>query len=294
MTRTLHRLRSAARWLVRRSRTEQELDQELPTFIEMAAADQVRDGATPAEARRRARLQLGGVEQVKERVRSGRQGAWLDDARRDVGYAIRQLRRNRAFSTIAIATLALGIGVNTAMFSLVHRILIAELPVREPERLVVLGRSNPEQGDQARFDYAFCRALDADARDVFEDVLGVFIGAAAAVLAGLGLYGILAWVVATRTREIAVRLALGATPASVVMTVTIEAWKALALGAILGTIVAAVAARYFGALLYGVSPLDPASFAAGVIVLAALVTVAAAVAVRRASRTDPVAVLRGV
>ena len=87
----------------------------------MAAADEVRDGATPAEAHRLAVLRLGGLEQAKEHVRGGRHGAWLDMAGRDVRYGLRQVRRNPAFSAVAIATLALGIGGITAMFSAVRR-----------------------------------------------------------------------------------------------------------------------------------------------------------------------------
>ena len=108
--RFLHRLASVVRWMVKRKRVEADLDDELRTFVEMAAADQVREGATPAEARRLAALQLGGVEQAKERVRTARPGAWLDAAGRDVRYGVRQVRRDPAFSAIAIATLALGIG----------------------------------------------------------------------------------------------------------------------------------------------------------------------------------------
>ena len=77
----LHRLASIVRWMVKRNKAEAELDDELRTFVEMAAADHIRDGATPAEARRRALLQLGGMEQAKERVRTGRYGAWLDEPR---------------------------------------------------------------------------------------------------------------------------------------------------------------------------------------------------------------------
>ena len=74
----LHRLASVVRWIFNRNRAEADLDDELQTFVDMAAADKVRDGATPAEARRLAVLQVGGVEQLKERVRTGRHGAWLD------------------------------------------------------------------------------------------------------------------------------------------------------------------------------------------------------------------------
>src|SRR5688500_9749679 len=110
----LHRLASILRWVVWRDQAERDLNDELQAFVEMAAADRIRDGATPAEARRMAVLQLGGVEQAKERVRTARHGGWLDAVWRDVHYGLRQVRRNPGFSAIAITTLALGIGANTA------------------------------------------------------------------------------------------------------------------------------------------------------------------------------------
>ncbi len=134
----LHRLASIVRWMVRTGTGRADLNDELQTFVDMAAADQVRDGATPAEARRLAVLQLGGVEQAKERVRTARHGAWLDAAGRDVRYGLRQLRRNPAFSAIAIATLALGIGGMTAMFSAFDAVLIRPLPYTDADRLVMI------------------------------------------------------------------------------------------------------------------------------------------------------------
>ena len=119
-------------------------------FVEMAAADHVRAGATPAEARRLARLQIGGVEQAKERVRTGRHGAWLDAAGRDLRQGVRQLRRDRAFSAIAIATLALGIGGVAAMFSAFDAVLIrpAALQRRRSPR-DDLGRHGRDRRDVA-------------------------------------------------------------------------------------------------------------------------------------------------
>ena len=134
----LHRLASIVRWMVRRNQAERDLNDELEVFVDMAAADQIRDGATRAEARRRAALQLGGLEQVKERVRSARHGAWLDVAGRDVRYGLRQVRRNPSFSAIAIATLALGIGGMTAMFSAFDAVLIRPLPYTDADRLVMI------------------------------------------------------------------------------------------------------------------------------------------------------------
>jgi predicted permease len=135
----LHRLISIVRWMVRRNRAERDLRDELETFLDMTATERMRDGATPAEARRQAVQYLGGVEQVRERVRNGRHGAWLDEVGQDVRYGLRQIRRNPTFSSVAIATLALGIGVNTAIFGLWHGVLYAQLPgVDRPEGLVML------------------------------------------------------------------------------------------------------------------------------------------------------------
>jgi putative ABC transport system permease protein len=134
----LHRLVSVVRWVVNRKKAEADLNDELRTFIDMAAADYVRDGATPAEARRLAALHVGGVEQAKERVRTGRHGAWLDAAGRDVRYGLRQVRHHPTFSAVAIATLALGVGGMTAMFSAFDAVLIRPLPFADADRLVMI------------------------------------------------------------------------------------------------------------------------------------------------------------
>jgi len=132
----LHRLASIVRWLVHRNGAEQDLDDELQAFVDMAAADNVRDGAAPVDARRIAVLDLGGVEQTKERVRSARYGAWLDEVARDVRYALRMCARSPSFSAIVVITLALGIGANTAIFSVINALMLRSLPVREPGQLV--------------------------------------------------------------------------------------------------------------------------------------------------------------
>jgi putative ABC transport system permease protein len=154
----LHRLASIVRWITHRNRAERDLNDELEAFVEMAAADNVREDVAAAEARRMAILHLGGVEQVKERIRTGRHGAWLDAFGRDVRYGLRQLRRNPAFSAVAIATLALGIGGMTAMFSAFDAVLIRPLPYTDADRLVMIwdvlretdpskGKGNPTPGE---------------------------------------------------------------------------------------------------------------------------------------------------
>jgi putative ABC transport system permease protein len=142
----LHRLASILRWLFHRNRAEQEMNEELQAFVDMAAADKVRDGASPADARRMAVLNLGGVEQTKERVRSGRYGAWLDEITRDVRYGLRMCARNPGFSAVIVLTLAVGIGANTAIFSIVDAVLLRPLTYGEPERLVMIHETIPERG----------------------------------------------------------------------------------------------------------------------------------------------------
>ena len=147
----LHRIGSMLRSLFRSTGAEQDLNDELQTFVDMAAADRIRKGASPTDARRAALLHLGGLEQAKERVRTGRHGAWLDEMGRDVRYGLRQLRRNPGFSAIAIATLALGIGVNTAMFSAVDAVLIRPLPYTDADRLVMIWDSATRTDGESKF-----------------------------------------------------------------------------------------------------------------------------------------------
>jgi predicted permease len=132
----LHRLLSILRWLLRRHKAERDLNDELQTYVDMAAADHIRDGSTPAEARRQAILELGGLEQAKERVRTGRHGAWLDSLGQDVRYGLRQVRRSPGFSAIAIVTLALGLGLTTAVFGVFNAVLLRPLSYPNPERLM--------------------------------------------------------------------------------------------------------------------------------------------------------------
>src|SRR5918996_4844073 len=98
-----------------------------------------RRGMSEQDARFAARRAMGGVEQAKERQRDARSFGWIEDIRRDSRYAVRVLARNPGFTAVAMVTLALGIGANTAIFSLIDALLLRPLPVRAPEELVTLG-----------------------------------------------------------------------------------------------------------------------------------------------------------
>ena len=143
-----HRLASMFSWILHRDRAEQRLDDEIREFVEMSAADKIKEGMPAADARRLALIELGGVEQVKEGVRTGRHGGLLDDVGRDVRYAFRLFARQRTFAAVIIVTLALGIGANTAFFSIADSLLLRKLPVEDPDRLVRLIDA-PPSGQQS-------------------------------------------------------------------------------------------------------------------------------------------------
>ncbi|HEY6342080.1 MAG TPA: ABC transporter permease [Bryobacteraceae bacterium] len=126
------------RRLLHRSRMENRLDQEVSFHLEQHIAALIERGHSPEEARRLARIELGGPEQVKEACRDARGTRWLEDFLRDVAYALRTLRQNRGFAAVALLTLALGTGATTIMFTLIEGVVWRPFPYRHPERLLRL------------------------------------------------------------------------------------------------------------------------------------------------------------
>src|SRR5687767_14368277 len=116
----LTRLRALGRNLWRRAEVDRELSDELAAYVDLIAAEKERAGLSPGAARRAALLEAGGVEQVKEEVRAVRSGAWLEVVRRDLRFGARALLRVTLLSAIVVATLAISIGANTAVFSVAH------------------------------------------------------------------------------------------------------------------------------------------------------------------------------
>ena len=144
---------------------DQELDDELRDHLERKSEEYVAQGMTQEEAHRRARLDLGGIEQTKEKCREARQVNWIQDFVQDLRYGLRVLRKSPGFTVVAVLTLALGIGANTAIFTLIHGILLKPLPVAHPEELYNLGDDQEccsISGDQdsfTLFSYALCKEV---------------------------------------------------------------------------------------------------------------------------------------
>ena len=150
----LVKARSFLRNLFLSRRVEADLDQEVHAHLEMLIAENIRAGMQPREARRAARIELGGVEQVKEQVRDSRTGAFLDSLLQDLRFALRQLHRSPGFALTAVLILALGIAANVIVFGVLQALVLRQLDVPHADRVMTLQPkdggpfvSNPEMRD---------------------------------------------------------------------------------------------------------------------------------------------------
>jgi hypothetical protein len=158
--------RSFLRNLFLSRHVEVDLDQEVHCHLEMLIAENIRAGMPPHEAQRAARIELGGVEQVKEQVRDSRTGAFLDSLLQDFRFALRQLRRSPGFALTAVLILALGIAANVIVFGVLQALVLRQLDVPHADRVMTLQPkdggpfvSNPENARCARWQYGvFCRS----------------------------------------------------------------------------------------------------------------------------------------
>jgi macrolide transport system ATP-binding/permease protein len=164
------RIRSTLRSLFRKEELARELDEELRHYLESLVEEKMRRGLSREAATREARLELGGVEQVKEKVREIRLGTGLDTFGQDVRYAVRTLRTHPGFALIAILSLALGIGANTTIFSLYNSILLRRPPLKEIDRFVEV-YTREQDSDDLEFgpsSYADYLDLQEQTTDVFD------------------------------------------------------------------------------------------------------------------------------
>ncbi len=163
-------LRTRLASLFRRARLERELDTELQYHIDMLVDQNVRSGMPPGEARRSALQAFGAVEGIKDDVRDTWLSRFVETAAQDVRYGIRSLRRNPGFALVITVIMALGIGANSAIFSVVNGVMLRPLPYKDPDRLVVLRQG---QGDTLANDLGFSVKDIADYRSArsLEDVV---------------------------------------------------------------------------------------------------------------------------
>src|SRR5215469_8842211 len=117
---------------------DRDLRDELESVIQMHTDEYLRAGMNREEARRRALIEVGGVEQVRQAARDSRGFPWLEGLARDLKYAIRTLLRTPGFSVMAVAVMAIGIGASVALFTVVRSVLLSPLPFPQPERLVAV------------------------------------------------------------------------------------------------------------------------------------------------------------
>jgi hypothetical protein len=158
-------------WL-RSKADEAEFDDELNAHLEMLADEYVQRGLSREDATRRARTRLGGVTQIREVRRDLSGFPVLDALAQDVRYALRTLRRTPGFTAVAVLTLGLGVGANTAVFSVVHAVLLEPLPCERPEQLLNISQARPSDGIPATgWSYANFAAFREQNR-VFSEVAG--------------------------------------------------------------------------------------------------------------------------
>lgn len=139
------RLRSLAGMIVGRDRFEREMRDEVSFHIEARAADLAREGLSPADAMRRARMEFGTVDAVKDDCRQSRGMRWLDEFNNDVRYALRLMAKAPGFTAAAVVSLALGIGANSAIFSLMDAVVLRTLPVTDPQNLVFVAHGKGDR-----------------------------------------------------------------------------------------------------------------------------------------------------
>ena len=160
-----------SRWWASRTRGDRELDEEIQAHLDMAMRERIERGETPESAQFAVRREFGNQTLIKEVTRELWGSSSIETLRQDVRYALRMMRRSPAFTTVAVLSLALGIGVSTAIFSLINTLMLRMLPVREPEQLVELLSRFPGTPRFNSFDWKYFDHFRNE-NHVFSDLIG--------------------------------------------------------------------------------------------------------------------------
>jgi len=170
------RLTSLFRNLFHKDRVDQEFTEEIQAYLDMLTETKIRQGLTPREARRNALVELGGIEQVHEKVREIRMGQFIETVWRDVRFGVRTLVHSPVFSVVTVLSLALGIGANTAIFSVVNGLLLRPLPYPESERIVDVWHTPPQQSFPGldRFSVSPANYLDWKAQSIAFEQIAIY------------------------------------------------------------------------------------------------------------------------
>ena len=152
--------------LMNGKRVEHDMDEELREFLDASTKEKSRAGMDPDDAARAARVEMGSTNAVKHRIRSGGWEIYMENLWQDLRYSVRMLAKSPAFTMVAILSLALGIGANTAIFTLINGVLLKQLPVRAPRELVSFGKAisggvlgGVDMGTADLYPYDFARQL---------------------------------------------------------------------------------------------------------------------------------------
>ena len=162
--------------LFRRAALERELDAELRAYVELDAAENIRRGMAPQEARRTALARSGGLETIKEQCRDVHRFRAVDDLWRDFQFGFRRLRARPVLAVVAIAVLAIGIGANTVIFALLDALLLRPLPGPDPHRLAVVSTSDSSSGQPSVNSYPDFLDIRESTGDVFEHITAASLG----------------------------------------------------------------------------------------------------------------------
>jgi predicted permease len=177
-------LRLRLRSLFRRQQVEQDLSEELQYHLEKKIQEHFAAGLTQEEARRKALREFGGVELSKEKCRDSRRVRIIETAFQDVRFGLRMLHKNLGLTAIAVLTLGLGIGANTAIFSMVNSFLLRPLPIRDPDQLTVLAMQLKKGELQTGFSYPEFEDLQKQSSSVFSDMIALSLNAGGLTLNG--------------------------------------------------------------------------------------------------------------